>query len=180
MFLILIDDIIYSWDGTVLTTTDLIYSDLIADDFVNYGFSNISESLCNILKSYVKFKILYWQEETETAIPDYTAIITGKPVENPVMFFDVDLTGVAGSIKSVEAVYDGSPLLAFSVDGGTTWRGYTDTDGWTETDMYLANVHLLTEDVMNNLLGENTTFKVRLTLQADSEVTSLKFNYVEG
>jgi hypothetical protein len=179
-FLILINNVVYSFDGTALTTTDLIYSDLTADNFISYGFNDISESLIDILKSYVNFKILYWQEETEKAIPDYTAIVTGTPIENPVMFFDVDLTGVAGSIKSVEAVYDGSPLLAFSVDGGLTWWGYTDTDGWTETDMYLANVHLLTETVMNNLLGENTAFKVRLTLQADSEVTSLKFNYVEG
>lgn len=170
-------EMVYSFDGTELTSTDLTYSALTGVNFANLGFDEVTAELCEILKSHTNFKILYWQDDIEQAVPMLTATVTGKPVENPTLIFDIDMTEAVAPIKSVSAVYDGSPLIAFSVDGGLSWKGYTDS--WIDGDMYIANVHLLTETVMTELLGENKTFKVRITLNEDSEFTSLKFIYEE-
>ena len=149
------------------------------NQLINFGFDEITAELCEILKTHTTFKILYWQENIETAVPLFTATVTGVPTENQILIFDVDLSQVVGTITSVESVFDGSPLLAFSIDEGVTWRGYSDTDGWTDGDMYLSNVHLLTETIMSELIGENINFKVRITLTEESEFTSLKFVYEE-
>ena len=178
-YLIAEGETVYSFDSTELTSTELSYSGLTGDNFLNFGFDEITTELCEILKSHTTFKILYWQEDIETAVPLYRGIVTGKPTENQTLIFDVDLTQAVSTIKSVESVFDGSPLLAFSIDEGVTWRGYSDMDGWTDGDMYLSNCHLLTETVMAELIGENTNFKVRITLTEESEFTSLKFVYEE-
>lgn len=168
---------VYSWNGTELTETSLNYSSLIADDFVNSGFDEITTELCDILKSHVTFKILYWQEDIETAVPLYTAKITGTPEVDQTLIFDVDMSDVTTGIENIQAVFGGSPFMAFSVDNGVTWWGYAES--WTESDMYVSNCHLLTENVMTEFLGENKQFKVRITLTAESEFTSLKIVYRE-
>lgn len=176
-YLVVIGETVYSWNGTELTETSLSYSSLIADDFENSGFDEITTELCNILKSHVTFKILHWQEDIDKAVPLYTAKISGTPEVDPTLIFDVDFSDVLTGIESVQAIFDGSPLMAFSVDNGATWWGYAES--WTESDMYVSNCHLLTESVMTEFLGENKQFKVRITLTAESEFTSLKFVYRE-
>ena len=176
-YLISEGETVYSWNGTELTTTELNYSQLTGDDFENSGFDEITTMLCDILKSHVTFKILHWQDDIETAVPLYTAKITGTPEVDPTLIFDVDFSDVLTGIESVQAVFDGSPLMAFSVDNGVTWWGYAES--WTESDMYVSNCHLLTESVMTEFLGENKQFKVRITLTAESEFTSLKIVYRE-
>lgn len=172
-------DTIYSWNGTELTTTSLNYSELTGNDFLNFGFDEISQSLCDILKSYTTFKILYWQDDIEKAVPVITGIITGNVIENPTLIFDVDLSDAVAPIQLVTAVFDGSPLLAFSVDSGITWQGYDVNNGWIDGNMYLFNCHLLTEPVMRDLIGQNKHFKVRIILTENSEFTNLKFTYKE-
>lgn len=178
-YLITLDgaDTVYTFDGTTLVDTGLLYADLTADNFSGSGFDNVTTELCEILKSHVNFKILYWQDDIDQAVPMLKAIITGKPTENPTLIFDIDMTNAVSTIKSVSAVYDGSPLIAFSVDEGVSWKGYTDS--WVEGDMYIANLHLLTETVMTELVGGNKNFKIRITLNEDSELTSLKIVYEE-
>lgn len=178
-YLITLDgtDTVYTFNGSELVDTALSYAGLTADNFANFGFDEVTTNLCEILKSHETFKILYWQDDIEQAVPMLKAIITGKPIDPPTLIFDIDMTEAVAPIKSVSAVYDGSPLIAFSVDGGLSWKGYTDS--WIDGDMYIANVHLLTETVMTELLGENKTFKVRITLNEDSEFTNLKFIYEE-
>lgn len=178
-YLIAEGETVYSFNSTELTSTELSYSTLTGDDFSSFGFDEITTELCEILKSHTTFKILYWQEDIETAVPLFTATVTGVPTENQTLIFDVDLTQAVSTIKSVESVFNGSPLLAFSIDEGVSWSGYDEINGWADGDMYLSNVHLLTETVMSELIGENTNFKVRITLTEDSEFTSLKFVYEE-
>lgn len=168
---------VYSFDGTALVDTGLLYADLTGDNFSGSGFDNVTTEVCEILKSHVNFKILYWQDDIEQAVPMLKAIVTGKPTDSPTLIFDIDMTNAVSTIKSVSAVYDGSPLIAFSVDNGASWKGYTDS--WIDGDMYIANLHLLTEAVMLELLGENKLFKIRITLNEDSEFTSLKIVYEE-
>lgn len=176
-YLVVIGETVYSWNGTELTETSLNYSSLTGDDFENSGFDEITTALCDILKSHVTFKILYWQEDIETAVPLYTAKITGTPEVDPTLIFDVDMSDVLTGIQSIQAVFDGSPLMAFSVDNGATWWGYAES--WIESDMYVSNCHLLTESVMTEFLGENKQFKIRITLTPESEFTSLKIVYRE-
>lgn len=176
-YLIAEGETVYSFNGTELSTTELSYSELTGDNFLNFGFDEITTELCEILKSKTTFKILHWQEDIDRTVPLYRGIVTGTPTENQTLIFDVDLTQAVSTIKSVESVFNGSPLLAFSIDEGVTWRGYTES--WVDGDMYLSNCHLLTETVMSELIGENTNFKVRITLTEESEFTSLKFVYEE-
>lgn len=176
-YLVVIGEIVYSFNGTELTETSLNYSSLTGDDFENSGFDEITTELCDILKSHVTFKILHWQEDIDRAVPLYTAKITGTPEVDPTLIFDVDFSDVLTGIESVQAVFDGSPLMAFSVDNGATWWGYAES--WTESDMYVSNYHLLTESAMTEFLGENKQFKVRITLTPESEFTSMKFVYRE-
>lgn len=176
-YLIAEGETVYSWNGTELTETSLSYSSLLADDFENSGFDEITSELCEILKSHVTFKILHWQDDIETAVPLYTAKISGTPEVDPTLIFDVDMSDVATGIESIQAVFDGSPLMAFSVDNGETWWGYDES--WAESDMYVSNCHLLTESIMTEFLGENKQFKIRITLTPESEFTSLKIVYRE-
>ena len=178
-YLITLDgaDTVYTFNGSELVNTALTYAGLTADNFANFGFDEVTTGLCEILKSHETFKILYWQDDIEQAVPMLKAIITGKPIDAPTLIFDVDMTSAVSTIKSISAVYDGSPLIAFSVDEGVSWKGYIDS--WVEGDMYVANLHLLTETVMTELLGESKNFKRRRSRNADSVLTSLKIVYEE-
>ena len=180
-YLITLDgaDTVYTFNGTELVDTALSYTGLTADNFLNFGFNEITTALCEILKSHETFKILYWQDDIEQAVPMLKASITGKPIDPPTLIFDVDMTNAVSTIKSISAVYDGSPLIAFSVDSGVSWSGYDVINGWVNGNMYVANLHLLTETVMTELLGEIKNFKIRITLNEDSVLTSLKIVYEE-
>ena len=170
-YFVLVDDVVYSWDGLGLVATDLNYSTLVADDFLNYGFEQIPSGINEILKSYTTFKILYWQEDEERAVPNLIANITGYPTELQTMIFDVDFVK---PVEQVVAVFDGSPSMSFSTDG-ENWFGYVDGN-WVESEMYVSNSHLLTETVMSQFTG---LVKVKISLPLESELTSLQFIFKE-
>lgn len=154
------------------------YSGLTAKFFQDAGFDELTPKFCEWFASTPMYvNILHWQDDTQTAVPLYCGTLTGTPKENQQLIFTVDLSQVVSPIIRAESVYNGSPLLAFSVDGGVTWKGYS--DGWVEGDMYLSNVHLLDETAMTELIGKSNTFKVRITLTPDSEFTSLTFIHKE-
>ena len=152
---------------------------LSASTFRQYGFDDFPR---NIIFSRLSNPVLYHWQDADIEQPPIKATIRAIP---PVQLVYSKNTKMNDStilgIESVEIDSDDNTLFAFSFDGGTTWKAYTD-GRWVvlseETSgMNRESVKVIGTDAWNEAAADKQ-YKIRFALREGGYVNRITVHYL--
>lgn len=165
---------VYTVDATgLIVIENLMPSAVTSQDFIDWGIADTIR-IGNLLKELNNPKVLAWTDADKPI--ELQADVKARPYDQTVVS-EVNMSDPSIlNIKSIEATYNGLPLLAFSKDDGVIWMGYTAGE-WIEGDMNMQIINDLDYQVMESFLGDIKKFKIRITLTEGSSIEDFRINF---
>ena len=173
----------YEDEGLVFDTESYLeeipINRLSASAFRQYGFDDFPRDV--IISRLVNPTLYHWQD-ADIDLPPISAKISAVP---PVQLVYSKKTEMNDStilgIESVEIDSDDNTLFAFSFDGGTTWKAYTDGRWMTLSEetsgMNRESVKAVGTDAWNEAAADRQ-YKIRFVLREDSYVNKIIVHYL--
>lgn len=175
-YLVRSSGVLYTVAGGKLTSLNV--AELTADVFKTYGFDEIPA--LNIFATLTDPELLYWQDILED-LPTITVSMSATTNPQTLLaepFYMVDET--IHGIDSVSCVYEGSPLIALSFNGGAFeyynngWVNASDTDGMLP-DVLTA----ITSDVWEAKVAGVQSVQIRVILNTNADtLQTIKFKFI--
>ena len=173
----------YEDEGLVFDTESYLeeipINRLSASAFRQYGFDDFPRDV--IISRLVNPTLYHWQD-ADIDLPPISAKISAIP---PVQLVyskntEMDDSTILG-IESVEIYSDDNTLFAFSFDGGTTWKAYTDGRWMTLSEdtsgMNRESVKAVGTDAWNEAAADRQ-YKIRFALREGGYVNKIVVHYL--
>ena len=173
----------YEDEGLVFDTESYLeeipINRLSASAFRQYGFDDFPRDV--IISRLVNSTLYHWQD-ADIDLPPISAKISAIP---PVQLVyskntEMDDSTILG-IESVEIYSDDNTLFAFSFDGGTTWKAYTDGRWMTLSEdtsgMNRESVKAVGTDAWNEAATDRQ-YKIRFALREGCYVNKIIVHYL--
>ena len=173
----------YEDEGLVFDTESYLeeipINRLSASAFRQYGFDDFPRDV--IISRLVNPTLYHWQD-ADIDLPPISAKISAIP---PVQLVyskntEMDDSTILG-IESVEIYSDDNTLFAFSFDGGTTWKAYTDGRWMTLSEdtsgMNRESVKAVGTDAWNEAAADRQ-YKIRFALREGGFVNRITVHYL--
>lgn len=173
----------YEDEGLVFDTESYLeeipINRLSASVFRQYGFNDFPRGV--IISRLVNPTLYHWQD-ADIDLPPISAKISAVPPVQLVYSKNTEMNdSTILGIESVEIDSDDNTLFAFSFDGGTTWKAYTD-GRWAvlseETSgMNRESVKVVGTDAWNEAAADRQ-YKIRFALREDGYVNRITVHYL--
>lgn len=154
-------------------------SRLSASAFRQYGFEDFPRDV--IFSRLVNPTLYYWQD-SDSELPKINAELKAVPPVQLVYSKNTEMNdSTILGIESVEIDSDDNTLFAFSFDGGSTWKAYTD-GRWVvlseETSgMNRESIKAIGTDVWNDAVTDRQ-YKIRFALREGGFVNRITVHYL--
>ena len=152
---------------------------LSASVFRQYGFDDFPRDV--IISRLVNPTLYHWQD-ADIELPPISAKITAIPPVQLVYSKNTEMNdSTILGIESVEIDSDDNTLFAFSFDGGTTWKAYTEGK-WAvlseETSgMNRESIKAVGTDAWNEAAADRQ-YKIRFALREGGYVNKIVVHYL--
>ena len=152
---------------------------LSASAFRQYGFDDFPRDV--IISRLVNPTLYHWQD-ADIELPPISAKITATPPVQLVYSKNTEMNdSTILGIESVEIDSDDNTLFAFSFDGGTTWKAYTDGRWMTLSEktsgMNRESVKAVGTDAWNEAAADRQ-YKIRFALREGGYVNKIVVHYL--
>ena len=176
-FLIQNEDKYYTISDSSLFEVSI--TELNAQSFESYGFDALPGG--TLLATLSHPKLLYWQSDESTDLPNITAKVTATPNGQYISkVIDMSNQLIIG-INAVTVKCAGAPWFSCSFDGGTTWMEYSG-GAWIEVESYgmtKETLTAITSDEWNEVTSGIDSFIMRVLLRSSSDsLTNLSVNFL--
>ena len=154
-------------------------SRLSADSFREYGFDDFPRDV--IFSRLVNPTLYYWQD-SDSELPKINAELKAVPPVQLVYSKNTEMNdSTILGIESVDIDSDDNTLFAFSFDGGSTWKAYTD-GRWVvlseETSgMNRESIKAIGIDAWNDAVTDRQ-YKIRFALREGCFVNRITVHYL--
>ena len=154
-------------------------SRLSASAFRQYGFDDFPRDV--IFSRLVNPTLYYWQD-SDSELPKINAELKAVPPVQLVYSKNTEMNdSTILGIESVEIDSDDNTLFAFSFDGGSTWKAYTD-GRWVvlseETSgMNRESIKSIGTDAWNDAVTDRQ-YKIRFALRDGGFVNRITVHYL--
>ena len=154
-------------------------SRLSANSFREYGFEDFPRDV--IFSKLIDPTLYYWQD-SDSELPSISAKLKAVPPVQLVYSQNTEMNdSTILGIESVEIDADENTLFAFSFDGGSTWKAYTE-GRWVvlseETSgMNHESVKTIGTDAWNEAAVDRQ-YKIRFTLREGGYVNKITVHYL--
>ena len=154
-------------------------SRLSASAFRQYGFDDFPRDV--IFSRLVNPTLYYWQD-SDSELPKINAELKAVPPVQLVYSKNTEMNdSTILGIESVEIDSDDNTLFAFSFDGGSTWKAYTD-GRWVvlseETSgMNRESIKTIGTDAWNDAVTDRQ-YKIRFALRENGFVNRITVHYL--
>ena len=173
----------YEDEGLVFDTESYLeeipINRLSASVFRQYGFNDFPRGV--IISRLVNPTLYHWQD-ADIDLPPISAKISAVPPVQLVYSKNTEMNdSTILGIESVEIDSDDNTLFAFSFDGGSTWKAYTDGRWMTLSEetsgMNRESVKAVGTDAWNEAAADRQ-YKIRFVLREDSYVNKIIVHYL--
>ena len=152
---------------------------LSAEIFREYGFEDFPRDV--IFSRLVNPTLYYWQD-SDSELPSISAQLKAVPPVQLVYSKNTEMNdSTILGIESVEIDSDDNTLFAFSFDGGTTWKAYSDNRWVTLSEetsgMNRESVMSVGTDAWNEQLSDRQ-YKIRFALREGGFVNRITVHYL--
>ena len=152
---------------------------LSASAFRQYGFDDFPRDV--IISRLVNSTLYHWQD-ADIDLPPISAKITAIPPVQLVYSKNTEMNdNTILGIESVEIDSDDNTLFAFSFDGGSTWKAYTDGRWMTLSEetsgMNRESVKSVGTDAWNEAATDRQ-YKIRFALREGGYVNKIVVHYL--
>ena len=152
---------------------------LSASAFRQYGFDDFPRDV--IISRLVNPTLYHWQD-ADIELPPISAKITAIPPVQLVYSKNTEMNdSTILGVESVEIDSDDNTLFAFSFDGGTTWKAYTDGRWMTLSEetsgMNRESVKAVGTDAWNEAAADRQ-YKIRYALREGGFVNRITVHYL--
>lgn len=173
----------YEDEGLVFDTESYLeeipINRLSASAFRQYGFDDFPRDV--IISRLVNPTLYHWQD-ADIDLPPISAKISAIPPVQLVYSKNTEMNdSTILGIESVEIDSDDNTLFAFSFDGGSTWKAYTDGRWMTLSEetsgMNRESVKAVGTDAWNEAAADRQ-YKIRFALREGGYVNKIVVHYL--